>query len=96
MMGQMIPTKRGRQMFCCEGFTYYFHKMSTDGVTGFWQCSMKDDSETPCPVRVHVKDNQLIKKLHEHTHESSPATVAAKQIMAEVKQKALLSQDVSF
>lgn len=91
-----LQSKRGHQLFVLDGFSYHYHKMSADGETMFWRCSMRDDKLRPCPVRIHTRNNKLVKTLHEHTHKSSPATITAKQIVNGIKQRAVDSQEVNF
>uniref|UniRef100_A0A1I7XHK4 FLYWCH-type domain-containing protein n=1 Tax=Heterorhabditis bacteriophora TaxID=37862 RepID=A0A1I7XHK4_HETBA len=49
-----------------NGFIFTYDKDSSCGQRSFWRCERKNE----CPARVHTNPltNQIIKRIHEHTH----------------------------
>lgn len=79
-----INSKRQRRKYTEEGFIYIFDKMSSCGSKLFWRCEQKDY----CKARIHTQNGITIKKINEHSHDSSAAKVEADLVVSRIKQRA--------
>ena len=79
-----MSTKRGNQAFGHGSFIYIFDRMAADKVTKLWRCEQKGR----CPVRIHTAGGEVIKTINEHSHDSNPAKIVARQAVTEMKRKA--------
>lgn len=97
-----LQTKRNREYFVHDGFKYVFDKGSKkDETVSFWRCEFKDTKDedgnkTSCPVRIHVRDGEVINQLHVHTHESNPASIEVTRIRNDIKRRAVETQEVRY
>ena len=82
-----ICTKRGKKFLVHEGHKFWFQKSSADGLREFWCCDKRDS--TKCAVRVHSRDGQVVKTLHEHNHDSEPAEIEVTSIKNTIKNRAV-------
>ncbi|KAK6733458.1 hypothetical protein RB195_017293 [Necator americanus] len=60
--------RRGNRMKVYDnGYIFTYDKDSSCGQRSFWRCERKNE----CPARVHTNPltNQIIKRLHQHSHE---------------------------
>lgn len=68
--------------------------MSVDLFTRFCQCSNRFSDD--CPVGIHTRGDQVVKLMHEHTHECDAAGIEVVKIRNVIKRRALETQEVFF
>ncbi|XP_010004373.1 PREDICTED: general transcription factor II-I-like [Chaetura pelagica] len=83
-MDVTVRSQRGRAKFVCDGYLYVFDRPSRagDGVK-FWRCEQKN-----CKARIHTRNGELIKMIHQHSHLPSPANVEVKKFLTGIKRRA--------
>ena len=68
------------------GFLHDFDEVSKlDAEVLFWRCELKDN----CNARLHACGGSVIVCLREHSHESDPMRVEAKQAVGRLKRRAV-------
>ncbi|KAI3411192.1 hypothetical protein GPALN_003275 [Globodera pallida] len=85
-----IESKRNKEKLRFDGFLYTFDKFNADNRIKFWRCEQKDE----CRGRIHTDlNNNFLKLVTAHTHESDVANVEAQKIITAVKRRAVACQD---
>lgn len=87
-------TKRDEEFFVENGYRYWFHKPSSDGLLRFWICAKKKSDN--CPVRIHTSGNVVVKRLHEHNHASDPAGNEVQKLRNQIKSRAIETVEANF
>ena len=89
-MTEHILSKRNNIKFTHNGYLFVFDKHSKKNPNiKFWRCENKNE----CKARIHTSDNVVIKKINEHSHGASAASVEVAAIKTNVKRRAEESQD---
>ena len=80
-------SQRGKRKFVENGYSYVFDRRSRDGEMLFWRCDQKSDG---CPARLHTDTatDQVIKRMHDHAHDSNAAAVIVHQVKTNLKRRA--------
>nr|CAD7198176.1 unnamed protein product [Timema douglasi] len=84
-MEQKIVSQRDKQKYVDNGFLYVFDKFSVDGQIKFWRCEGKNNN---CKARLHTRGEEVVKRLNEHTHDSSSPHIGAQEVVSKIKQRA--------
>ncbi|KAB0805304.1 hypothetical protein PPYR_02274 [Photinus pyralis] len=79
-----IVSKRQKQKYSHQGFIYVFDRMSACGAKLFWRCERKDD----CKARIHTENGSVVKKVNDHSHDSSAARVEVQAAVSRIKERA--------
>lgn len=59
-------------MYSSNGYKYVFDKFSACETKKFWRCEQKNQG---CKCRIHTLDGNIVKQLHNHSHDSDAAKV---------------------
>ncbi|KAK4876031.1 hypothetical protein RN001_012453 [Aquatica leii] len=73
-----------KNKFTADGYIYVFDKMSKDNVTKFWRCEQKGR----CKARLHTKGKEVIKKVNNHSHDTSAAKIEKDKVITAIKRRA--------
>ena len=77
-------SKCGKPKFECDGFLYIFDRFSADKETKFYRCERKDS----CKARIHVRNEEIVKYINDHSHSPSPANVEREKVLSQIKERA--------
>ena len=73
-----------------EGHCYIFDKASkSDPEIMFWRCERKH----VCKARLHFKNNEILKVLNKHSHETAPHRIDYRTVATSLKNRAEKTQE---
>ena len=83
MAGNHIVSQRGKPKFVSNGYIYLFDELSADKVTKFYRCERRDC----CKARIHVRNEEVIRCINEHSHEAAPAKIEKDIVISRIKEQ---------
>ena len=85
-----VRSEKGRQRFVDGNYIFWADgrsKVSPD--LRFWKCSQKP----VCKARLHTIDNQVVHRIHEHTHVNDGRKVQTAQVIDRIHEEASNSRE---
>ena len=85
-----VRSEKGRQRFVDGNYIFWADgrsKVSPD--LRFWRCSQKP----VCKARLHTIDNQVVHRIHEHTHVNDGRKVQTAQVIDRIREEASNSRE---
>ena len=83
---EYITSNKGGRKLAFENSIYIKQKVLSNAAV-CWECKQRRTANT-CKTKIHVLNDQVIRRLNEHTHNGNSATVEASKIHQQMKKRA--------
>ena len=83
---EYITSNKGGRKLAFENNIYIKQKVLSNGAV-CWECNQRRTANT-CKAKIHVLNDQVIRRVNEHTHNGNSATVEASKICSQMKKRA--------
>ena len=83
---EYITSNKGGRKLAFENNIYIKQKVLSNGAV-CWECNQRRTANT-CKAKIHVLNDQVIRRVNEHTHNGNNATVEASKIRSQMKKRA--------
>ena len=83
---EYITSNKGGRKLAFENNIYIKQKVLSNGAV-CWECNQRRTANT-CKAKIHVLNDQVIRRVNEHTHNGNSATVEASKIRSQMKKRA--------
>jgi len=89
-MAQFIKSKRGKDLFVLEGYTFMKSSHDKAGTAIYWKCT--EYHKNKCPGRCTTKNGKLESHKNKHNHLPDQSRIEARLVLQNVKELATSSQ----
>ena len=89
---EFITSNKGSLKLLYQGFPYVKQKDLVDNVVSY-ECVRRRSANGTCKARIHIRDDEVVGKVGDHTHQPNPAGTETLKMVAAMKHRARTTQD---
>ena len=92
---EFIKSDRGKDRLVYDGYVYVKQKYLTTGVVSF-ECEERRNRATcKAKVKVHIQQNEIVDRLHDHTHAPDETKIEAAKTTHNIKMRATNTEETA-
>ena len=89
---EFITSNKGSLKLLYQGFPYVKQKDLVDNVVSY-ECVRRRSANGTCKARIHIRDDEVVGKVGDHTHQPNPAGTETLKMVAAMKHRARTTQE---
>ena len=89
---EFITSNKGSLKLLYQGFPYVKQKDLVDNVVSY-ECVRRRSANGTCKARIHIRDDEVVGKVGDYTHQPNPAGTETLKMVAAMKHRARTTQE---
>ena len=89
---EFITSNKGSIKLLYRGFSYVKQKDLVDNVVSY-ECVRRRSANGTCKARIHIRDDEIVGEVGDHTHQPNPAGTETLKVVAAMKHRARTTQE---
>ena len=83
---EFITSNKGSLKLLYQGFSYVKQKDLVDNVVSY-ECVRRRSANGTCKARIHIRDDEVVGEVGDHTHQPNPAGTETLKVVAAMKHR---------
>ena len=89
---EFITSNKGSLKLLYQCFSYVKQKDLVDNVVSY-ECVRRRSANGTCKARIHIRDDEVVGEVGDHTHQPNPAGTETLKVVAAMKHRARTNQE---